>query len=159
MSTLGTNLDKINEQLIGITDYIDVYTADFEGKSQDYIDSKMEVLSNDITEKLTDIKTKKIVPPVKKQYQQALAVVSLLQPLVSLSVTDLPSVITAVTKIISIITAPYQPAIDLIAEVAPKLVTLNNNIQTVATYQPTVNGVDVPPLDVDISLSMSDITS
>src|SRR5574344_1635257 len=104
MSTLGNNLDKINKQLEGITFYIDKTTSNFKGKSQEYINHEMEILSSEISEKLNKIKNIKIVSPLHVQYENALSQIELLKPLLELSITDLPSVITGLTKVVTIIT-------------------------------------------------------
>lgn len=151
-------IDKINEQLEGLTSYVDNYVLDFEGKSQEYINLKMEDLNIYIEEKLNKIKDEKIVPPIKSKYAGALYMIELLAPLAELSLSADPTVLLdAIEKIIASIIGPYQPALDYIIAIVPKITELNNNIQTLATYQPTVTGATIPPLDIDISLSMDDI--
>lgn len=158
MSTLGNNLDKINDELEGINYYLDSVVYNLQGKTQDFVDAKMEALSTEVEAKLNKIKDLKIVPPLHAQYENALAQIALLQPLIELSIIDLPSVIEALTKIISIVTAPYQPAIDFVTEIAPKVGELGVNIVKIATYQPpTIQGVDISPFDIDIELTMDDI--
>ena len=158
MSTLGNNLDKINKELEGVNDYLDKVVSDFDKKSQAYVDAKWTAINTEVEAKLNKIKDIKIVPPLHAQYEHALASIALLKPLVELSIVDLPSVIDGLTKIISIVTAPYQPAIDFITEIAPKVVELGENLVEVATYQPpTIEGVEIPPLDINISLTMDDI--
>ncbi len=171
MSVLGNNLDKINDQLDGITGYIDMYVNNFEGKSQDYVDEQMVILSNDISNKLNNIKNIQLVPPLHVQYENATDQIAVLQPyltvietLSSLSPTDLGEVISALEEVrdalvsmMQIVIAPYYPAVEFIVDIAPKIIELNNNIQTVATYQPTIPGVDIPALDIDISLTLQDI--
>lgn len=158
MSLNVEQIDKINEQLEGLTTYVDNYTSDFEGKSQTHVNAKMAELSVYIEGKLNKIKDEKIVPPIKAKYAGALYMITLLAPLAELSLTADPAVLLdAIEKIIATIIGPYQPAIDYITAIAPKIVELNDNIQEVATYQPVVEGVTVPPLDISISLSIDDI--
>ena len=158
MSTLGNNLDKINKELEGVNHYLDKVVSDFDKKSQAYVDAKWAAINAEIEAKLNKIKDIKIVPPLHAQYEHALASIALLKPLVELSIVDLPSVIDGLLKVVAIITAPYQPAIDFITEIAPKVVELGENLVEVATYQPpTIEGVEIPPLDIDITLTMDDI--
>ena len=171
MSVLGTNLDKINEQLTGITDYIDGYVSNFDGKTQPYVDAQMDILETEVSGKLNSVKNIKIVPPLHNQYENSLATIEHFQPLIDfiLALTELTidpeSIVTAVNTIkdglidtLGIITAPYQPAIDFGLEIVPKVAELGENLVEVATYQPpAVEGVTIPPLDIDIILTMDDI--
>jgi len=158
MSTLGNNLDNINKELEGINDYLDKTVSNIADKSQAYVDAKWAAINTEIEAKLNKIKDIKIVPPLHAQYEHALAHIALLQPLIELNLIDLPSVIEGLTQIIAIVTAPYQPAIDFITEIAPKVVELGENLVEIATYQPPATpGLTIPPLDIDISLTMDDI--
>lgn len=172
MSTLGNNLDKINKELEGVNDYLDKVVSDFDKKSQAYVDAKWAAINTEIEAKLNKIKDIKIVPPLHAQYEHALAIIALLGPLMdfltaltSLNPTNLDSVISALNTIIdglkktlAVIIAPYQPAIDFGLEIVPKVEELGENLVEVATYQPpTIEGVEIPPLDINISLTMDDI--
>lgn len=158
MSTLGNNLDKINKELEGINDYLDKTVSNFDKKTQAYVDEKWAAINAEIEAKLNKIKDIKIVPPLHAQYEHALATIALLKPLVELSIVDLPSVIDGLLKVVSIVTAPYQPAIDFITEIVPKVAELGTNLVEIATYQPPiVEGVNIPPLNVNIALTMDDI--
>lgn len=160
MATINTEaIDKINDQLEALITYCDAKTALLNNKSQPTVDAEMEKISLFITEKLQNIKDEKIVPPLKAKFESVQPIIDLLKPLAEFSLSADPGVLLqAIQLIIGVITAPYQPAVDFITVLVPKVTELATNIQTVATYQPTVEGATVPPLDIDVSLSLSDIT-
>lgn len=160
MTTINTDaIDKINDQLTALITYCDQKTALLNNKSQPTVDAEMEKISAFISEKLQNIKDEKIVSPLKSKFQTAKPIVDLLKPLVEFSLSADPGALKeALEMVISHITAPYYPAIEFINILTPKVTELAANIQEVATYQPTVEGVTVPPLDINISLSLSDIT-
>lgn len=169
MSTLGNNLDKINLELEGVNDYLDKVVSNLNDKSQAYVDAKWAAINAEIEAKLNKIKDIKIVPPLHAQYEHSIASIALLQPLIEflailtdLDLSDIPGALEAfkdgLMKIVSLITAPYQPAIDFGIEIVPKVIELGENLVEVATYQPPViEGITIPPLDINITLTMEDI--
>jgi hypothetical protein len=160
MATINEEaIDKINDQLKALITYCDSKTAPLNNKSQPTVDAEMEKISIFITEKLKNIKDKKIVPPLKAKFETVQPIIDLLKPLVEFSLSPDPGVLLeAIQLIIGAITVPYQPAVDFTTVLTPKVLELDANIQAVATYQPTIEGATVPPLDIDVSLSISDIT-
>jgi hypothetical protein len=160
MATINTeSIDKINDQLTALITYCDSKTALLNNKSQTTVDAEMAKISAFISDKLQNIKDEKIVPPLKAKFETVQPIIDLLKPLAEFSLSPDPGVLLqAIQLIIGAITVPYQPAVDFITVLAPKVNELATNIQTVATYQPVIEGATVPPLDIDVSLSIGDIT-
>ena len=168
MATINLEMiDKINQQLDGITDYIDEYMLVIEDdiknagdKAQVVANEKMELLSTNITQKLQPIR-EKIINIFKAQYQSGLEKIKPIEPLLNVSLS-IDTVVSVVQSIINIIIAPYQPIIEFTTQVIPKVVELSNNMQRIANYQPNIPeipNVEIPPLNVEIEpITPADIT-
>lgn len=166
MSLLNTEyIDKINDQLEGITLYIDGYLSDIntdltKQEIQKELDNKMKILNDDVSLKLNTIRNK-VVEIFKSQYQSALEAIKPIEPILNVDL-NIDTVVSVVESIITILTKPYQPIITFTNEIIPKVITLSDNIQKIATYQPNVNipDVNVPSLNIQVEpITASDITS
>lgn len=168
MATINIEMiDKINEQLKGITSYLDEYCLAIQSEiddageqAQEILNEKMDELGENLTEKLEPIR-EKIIDIFRKQYQKAMEKLSPIEPLLNISLS-IDTVVSVVENIIKIITAPYQPLIEFISQVIPKVLELSDNLQKVANYQPQIPlppNITMPPLNVDIEpITPSDIT-
>jgi hypothetical protein len=151
-------LDKLNEVLGGLTSYIDLYISRYENAPQTVVDEAMAVLSSEISQKLIPIK-ENMISTYKPQIQDATAIVQILGVIKNASVTDLPSVISQVVNIAKYITGPYQPAVETLAILIPKLTLLISNMQQIASYQPHIpNAPKQPQLNIVMPpLSIADL--
>ncbi len=168
MAVFNTEIiDKMNDQIQGVLSFADNWTeAINEGlartneQAQDYVDQKGAELGAKISEKGNEIRDK-AVEIFSAQYQSALEKIKPLQPLVNANVTP-DSVVDIVKTMLSIMIAPYQPAIDFTVELVPKVLELSNNILTLAAYRPDLQlpeGVNPPEIPIDIKpITIADIT-
>lgn len=164
MGAIDTStLDAINEQLEGLIDSIDyrmhkieVIIKNADKSAQKEIDNEIEETRAQITIKLNDIR-KKVINFMKPQVQ---TITEKVQPLIPLwkilqgeTTLDPLNLVKPIIDICKVLTAPYQPYLDLATEVNPKLIQLSNNMQEVANYKPTIEvpeGVNVPSLNINI---------
>ena len=172
MSAIDTkSLDNINEQLEGITSVLDDYFNTIEKEinqaqdiAQSIIDEKTEEISKKIEDRIKPIR-QKVVDTLKGQVEIITDKVAPIKPLwkilqgeITLDPTNL---IQPIIDICTVLTAPYQPWIDLATEVAPKLVTLSENLQKIANYSPKIElptGVTAPSLSIQIEpITLNDI--
>lgn len=167
MAMINTDaLDKINEQLNGLINYMDAYAEEIQteinnagSKAQEVADEKMAELSSLMSQKLNIIRGQ-IIDTFSAQYQVALNKIEPIEPLLNVSIS-LDTVVSVVQSIINIITAPYQPIIDFTTQIIPKVMELSANLQTIASYQPSIDvpGVDIPPLEIEVDpITPGDIT-
>lgn len=155
-------LDNINEQLENIIDLLDGYQDELQKLvdqdseiAQQKINELMEKIGDRISEKLKPVRDKAesaLKPPLEK----AKVIVEPIKQILDLLPInpDLSAIVEVLTIALDIITKPYQPLIDLITQIPPKVAQLNDNIQTIANYQIRVDTskshLTVPPLDIDI---------
>lgn len=167
-------LDKINEQLEGITAYIDSWAqyiqtelnnaaAFGQEQAQQVINEKMDELSEKITEKLQPVRDK-IVNIFKAQIQEVKAKLDKytapIKPFVTIDYTSGtvtpnvpadPSELVEVVKAVILMLVP-SPAVEFAirfqTEVFPRIQQLSDNIQTLAAYQPNIQ----PPAGIDITI-------
>lgn len=167
MSTINTEqIDKINAQLEGLINYMDAAAEDIQTainnastNAQEVANEKMAELSTKVNEKLSSSR-EQIINIFHGQYQAAMEKIKPIEPLLNISIS-LDTVVSVVTSIIEIITAPYQPIIEFTTQIIPKVLTLSANLQKIASYQPSINvpGVEVPPLDINVEpITAEDIT-
>lgn len=167
MATISLKyLEKINEQLDGIIVYIDAYSTALQKEinsagryAQKIADEEMAKLSESASEKLNIIRDK-VIDIFKAQYQSAMERVKPIEPLLNADVS-LDTVVEIVKSIIAILAAPYQPMIDFISTAVPLVLEISDKIQTIATYQPTIEapGVEIPPLEIKVEpITPGDIT-
>ena len=172
MGAIDTStLDAINEQLEGLIDSIDYRMNKIEAiiknadkSAQKEIDKVIEEISAQITIKLNDIR-EKVINFMKPQVQTITEKVQPLMPLWKILQGEITldplNLIQPIIDICKVLTAPYQPFLDLATEVAPKLIQLSNNMQKVANYKPTIEvpeGVNIPSLNINIEpITPSDI--
>lgn len=175
MATINTEqIDKINEQLDGVIDYIDASTSTFEAlaksagpNAQQVIDDTMADLSANINNQLSLIRGK-IVGIFHDQYAKAMEKIAPIEPIlsmfpisISLDTSCLTAIVDALKAMADIITAPYQPVIEFTTQVIPKVLTSSAKLQTIASYQPTLDipNVEVPPLELSVEpITAGDIT-
>lgn len=168
MSVINTNqIDKFNNQLESITDTLDGYFADLQkqidnssNNVQNILDESCKDISDKITEQLAPIR-QQIINIFKGQYTIIEEKISPILPLVNASVS-LDTVVDIVTSIIAIITAPYQPYIQITTQLIPLVLELSSNIQKIVNYSPKINlpdGIVMPNLEIDIEpITAEDIT-
>ena len=167
MATINTNqLDKINAQLEGIISYLDNYCAlvqeEIDGagdKAQELINVKMAELSANIQSKADPIRAK-IISIFKYQYAKATEKIAPVKTLmdmfpisISLDLSCLTAIYDALVAAKDILIAPYQPVIEFTTQVVPKVLELSSNLQTLASYSPSITlpeGVTMPSLSVTI---------
>ena len=170
MSTINTDqIDNINEQLDGIIDYINSYTNTFQdmvniagNNAQEAIDNAAADLSNEINEQLSVIRTK-IINIFSAQYQIAMEKIAPIQAILeALPISaDLGAIVSVLTSVVDIITAPYQPIIEFTTQIIPKVLELSSKLQTIASYRPTIDipGIEPPEFDISIEpITAEDIT-
>lgn len=170
MATINTEqIDKINEQLDGIIEYIDASTSVFQdiataagNDAQEAINKAADDLSEKINSQLGQIR-QKIIDIFSAQYAIATAKIAPIKSLLdALPISaDLGAVVNVLTSVVNILTAPYQPVIEFLTQVIPKVLELSSKLQTIASYQPSIDipNVEVPPLDISVEpITASDIT-
>lgn len=168
MSVINTNqIDEFNNQLQSITDTLDVYFADLQkqidnsnNNVQNILDDSCKDISDKTTEQLAPIR-QQIINIFKGQYTTIEEKISPILPLINASVS-LDTVVDVVTSIIAIITAPYQPYIQITTQLIPKVLELSSNIQKIVNYSPKINlpdGLIMPNLEINIEpITAEDIT-
>lgn len=158
-----TSLDNINKQLEGITGVLDQYFEEIEKEinaageyAQEILDEKAAEISDQLSERIKPIR-QKVIDLMKPQVEIITQKIAPLLPLWKIlqgEVTlDPLNLLQPIFDICAVLTAPYQPWLDLATEVAPKLATLSNNLQKLASYQPKINlpdGVKPPSFDIKI---------
>lgn len=165
-------LDKVNEQLEAITSLldeycealnkeIDSYVSQGQEAVQEKIDEEVQKLSDKVTEKAEPIR-KKLINVLHSQYEKIEEKIKPIKPLVNANIS-LNTVVDIVKSMIAIMTYPYQPYIEYLTILAPKLLELSNNLQTLATYQPTLTipeeiKVQIPPLSANVgTITIDDV--
>ena len=130
--------------------------------SQAIIDDYCIRISEQINNEL-DKKRDELIKSLKQAYLSSNEIISQLEPLVNLSITDLPSVISAVNKIIGFLTGPYQIAVEFVTILAPKLEELTKNINQLASIKqsiPPIGNYNFNKLNISIKpINIGDITS
>lgn len=169
MSTINVEMiDKLKEQIEGITKYADNICANLNEKiknkqpdeAQEIVDEKVDELSDEITKKGSKIKDK-IVDTFKAQFASAKEKIKPIEPLLELNPSP-DTIVDIVKLIIEIITSPYQPIIDFTTEIIPKVSELSEELQKLSDYKPEIEapeGVTVPSPSINIEpISAGDIT-
>ena len=130
--------------------------------SQAIIDDYCIRISEQINNEL-DKKRDELIKSLKQAYLSSNEIISQLEPLVNLNITDLPSVISAVNKIIGFLTGPYQIAVEFVTILAPKLEELTKNINQLASIKqniPPIGNYNFNKLNISIKpINIGDITS
>lgn len=130
--------------------------------SQAIIDDYCIRISEQINSEL-DKKRNELIKSLKQAYLSSNEIISQLEPLVKLSITDLPSVISAVNKIIGFLAGPYQIAIEFVTILTPKLGELTENINQLASIKqsiPPIGNYNFNKLNISIKpINIGDITS
>ena len=175
MGTINTEqIDKIEEQLDGVITALDSYQNTLQNiansageNAQNAINEAMGKLSDTVNTQLNSIR-QKVIDIFSAQYQIALEKIAPVKALmdmfpisISLDVGCLTAIYDALVQVKDILTAPYEPIIEFITVVIPKVLSISSKIQTVASYQPSFNipGVEVPPLEIDVApITAGDIT-
>lgn len=170
MTVVNTDyLDKINEQLSGITDLLDKYCEEIQkgvdtlkDQSQDFLDEKMEELGDKATEKLAPVR-QGIIDALKPQVETIKAKIAPIEAIMNAlpPSADLGALVSIVTDIATVLIQPYQPYIDLLTILPPKVTELSNNIQAIVNYSPNITvptGVTVPTPNISCEpITPSDI--
>lgn len=173
MATINTDqLDKINEQLEGVLTMLDDYCEEIQkqidvapDKAQEILDAKMQQISDSLQERGNTIRQRCInflkpqMAKIKEKIKPILPLVELLQGGIK---PDFGAIIETLMLIIEILIAPYQPYIDFITQLPPKLITLSNNLMKLATWRPNLRppkeGIVIPTPKVEIKeITMGDI--
>ena len=159
-------LDKINEQLEGIRTSLDdlfeniqrqidktkTITQDEIDKSGEFVSEKLNTQLNLIRNKIIDIFHSQ-VEVIRTKIAPIEPIISMFPISVSLDTGCLTNIVDALTAIKDIIIAPYEPYIEFITVIVPKIITLSNNIQTLATYEPSLilpEGITPPTISVSV---------
>lgn len=150
-------LDNINEQLEGITKSLDDLFADLEKRlskantvAQEEIDKAGEQVSAKLQTQIDNIRAK-IIDIFSSQTTVIKEKIKPIEPLLNVTLS-IDTVVSVVKSVIDIITAPYEPYIEYISNIVPKIIELSNNLQELAQYKPNINlpeGVTPPKINVN----------
>ena len=170
MSTINTEqIDKIEQQLDGVITALDSYQNTLQNvansageKAQEAINEAMGQLSEKVNTQLNSIR-QKVIDIFSAQYQIAMEKIAPVKALLdALPISaDLGAVVSVLTGVVNLVTAPYQPIIEFTTQVIPKVLSISTKIQTIASYQPNfdIPGVEVPPLEINVApITPGDIT-
>lgn len=151
-------LDNINKQLEGVTKSLDDLFADLEKRlskantvAQEEIDKVGEQVSAKLQTQTDNIRAK-IIDIFSGQTTVIKEKIKPIEPLLNVTL-NIDTVVSIVKSIIDIITAPYDPYIEYISNIMPKIIELSNNLQELAQYQPNIKlpeGVTPPKINVTI---------
>lgn len=152
-----TQLDKANEVLEQIIEYIDLYASKLNNAPQKTVDAAMTKLGIVLANKLNPIQ-QNMVNAYQPQVSDATRSVALLKDLVNANIADLPSVISQVTGLTKIVCGPYYPAVAYLEAIVPKLTLFVSNLETLMSYQPKLPNPNVTAnLNIPMApLSISD---
>lgn len=96
-------------------------------------------------------------------YIKSNEIISTFQPIINADLTDLASVISVVGKIIAVLSGPYQTAIEFTQELAPKLITLTENIASllaIPSYLPKIDNINFDKLNITMKpITIDDVIS
>jgi len=111
----------------------------------------IDKMSDTITKELEEVK-KDIIKYAQGSICENLKTVQLLQPLVGLSVTDLPSCISAVMTIINILIGPHGKSLTINAQLTQDVTDLISAFSELLEISPPDGlGVEVPPLTINVT--------
>lgn len=161
-------LDNINKQLEGVTQSLDKVFADLEKRlanGNKVAQGEIDKVGEQVSEKLqvqTDKIRAKIIDIFSSQTTVIKEKIKPIEPLLNVSLS-LDTVVSVVKSIIDIITAPYNPYIEYISNIMPKITELSDNLQKIANYTPNVTlpeGITPPKINVKIEpITAKDILS
>lgn len=127
-------LDNTEDLVIAsLSDIGDVADAS-QDKVQAKVDDICERISNQTNDKLSQMR-ELIIANLKTAYLSSMEIIAILQPLVDMKITDLDSVILALTKIIAMYTQPYKIALEFVTVLTPKLTELSQKVLELATIK------------------------
>lgn len=157
-------IDDFNDVLSGLNTLILASLRELEqldGIAQDKIDDYCIRISEKINAELSE-KRSELVKGLKQAYLSSNEVINELEPLVESDITDLPSVINAVNKIIGFLSGPYKTAVEFLIILRPKLKILAANLNDLMDIKdkiPVVGIYNYDKLNIYIEpITISDIT-
>lgn len=157
-------IDDFNKALSGLNTLILTSLQELQqldGIAQDKIDDYCIRISDNINAELSD-KRRELIKVLQQAYLSSNEIIDELKPLVEAKLTDLPSVINAVNKIIGFLSGPYQTAVEFVTILTPKLKTLTENINDLMGIKdkiPVVGIYNYDKLNIYIEpITINDIT-
>lgn len=181
IDSIEVMLDKIDTQLDGVISYMDNLTdllnQEIEAHreiAQEIVNEKVQEFSTKLTNKLQPIRDKitdifsSQFAVVKEKVNNYIAPISAFVTInwangtITPNIPSIDDLLNVVTGIISMLvpTAAVEFAAKFATKIFPKILTVSNKIQTIATYKPQIDvpDIEVPPLDVNIDpITLQDI--
>ena len=127
-------LDNTEDLVIASLSDIGDVADSSQDKVQAKVDDICERISNQTNDKLSQMR-ELIIANLKTAYLSSMEIIAILQPLVDMKITDLDSVILALTKIIAMYTQPYKIALEFVTVLTPKLTELSQKVLELATIK------------------------
>lgn len=134
-------LDDTNLFLGNVTGYADKAFANLEGASQSTVDVTTAEVAYNMSVGIESMR-KGLIKSLHGIYSGYLAVINKFGKLATMSISDPLKLLEPVLEMRKIITGPYDAAVEIVAELTPKITELTANLNKIAGYQP-------PKLDLD----------
>lgn len=165
---LNDTLENVNVLVSGIFSNLDNLDDVAQEIAQTIVDNICIRVSNEISHKL-DEKRSDIINVLHEGYVASNEIIQILQPFIDIiknGLPDLSAVIDALIKFLTMYIKPYEPAINYVKDLTPRLLTLADNIAELAMLKdkipqppnmPTVNfdklSVSIKPITIDEVIS------
>lgn len=131
-------IDQINLALENITDtvkdnleFVLKQKGEYNKEIQKKIDEKLIILSDKINAKL-EVYRQDVIDCLKEQYLSSQYIMAFITPLINAEPSP-ENYLNLIKSIIGIITKPYEPIVQFITGLSPKLEELTKNINELAT--------------------------
>ena len=148
-------LDDTNLFLGNVTGYADKAFANLTGASQATVDVTTAEVAYGMSVGIEKCR-QATIRQLHDIYGGYLKIMDKFSVLANMSITDPLKLLEPVLEIVKILTGPYYQAIEIVAELTPKVEELSANLAKIASYQPPK--IDVTPSPGTFKLQVGSIT-
>lgn len=148
-------LDDTNLFLGNVTGYADKAFANLTGASQSAVDVATAEVAYGMSVGIEKCR-QATIKQLHDVYGGYLKIMEKFSKLANMSITDPLKLLDPVLEIVKIMTGPYYQAMEIVAELTPKVTELSANLAKIATYQPPK--IDVTPSEGLFELQVGSIT-
>ena len=149
------SIDDVNLFLGNVTGYADKAFANLTGASQVAVDVAAAEVAYGMSKGIETAR-QGAIKGLHGVYGGYLAIISKFSKLANMSITDPLALLDPVLEVVKIMLGPYYQAMEIVAELTPKVTELAANLSKIAAYQPP--NIDVTPSPDAFKLQVGSIT-
>lgn len=159
---MSIQIDSLTKSFDELNEYLNSSFKQLENKTQEQVDDTIVNVINPMINSRLELIREAIINAFKPLYASFSDLLKLLQPLSSMSVTDLGSVISFITSLKDILTLGVNIALPTITIEMPQLVnTLMSNITNIVNFTPPtlpdIPSPDNPDIYIKVNTDKLDI--